>query len=146
RCHVRRRAQEPSGFGHRGAKDGDAWRWPRFVAGLCNEGPALAATLGPRGAGEPEVEHASSAVLANPYVVWFEVPMQDVLRVRCREASSCLDEQAHDFGPRPLRRCKPIGERAPLDVLHGNEDLLPERTYVMDGDDIRVRQLGHGLR
>ena len=72
--------------------------------------------------------------------------MKDVLRVRRREAPSCLDEQAHDFGPRPLLRCKPICERAPLDVLHGNEDLLPERAHVVDRDDVGVRQLGHGLR
>src|SRR5205807_8391284 len=106
--------------------------WFLLFAGLCSGRSELLAVAWPRRARQPEVEHARSVVLTDPDVFRFEVTVKDSPRMRRREAPACLCEHAHDFGPRSWAIGEPIGERAPLDVLHGNEDLVPERPDVVD--------------
>src|SRR5262249_6290328 len=45
------------------------------------------------------------------------------------------------FPPRPLLFREPLGERAPLHVLHRNEYLVGDGSNVVNSDDVGVRQL-----
>jgi hypothetical protein len=61
------------------------------------------------------------------------------------QAATGEDEFLQDLLGGARAVAKPGFEGAALDEVHSEEDLLPEGTDVMDGDDVRVGEASHGL-
>ena len=95
---------------------------------------------------EAEVEHLHAAPFVDDRVLRLEVAVQDARRVRALEPATRLEVRREDVARAPLLLAQPLAERETTHVLHRDEDLVAEGADVVGGDDVRVRDLGHGLR
>ena len=96
-------------------------------------------------AGDPEVGDHDAPVVANEHVLRLEVTMDEPGRVGRREPTPGRLEDGECFAPR-MRLSHPRFERAPLDVLHRDEDVVAVHTDVVDGDDVGMSKARHRLR
>ncbi len=95
-------------------------------------------------AGQPEIQDFHLPVPGEEQVLRLDVPVTDALLVGRREPPGHLhgDVQGPSQGQRPLR--EPVAQGLPLkELVHGVEDpaVLP---HVEEGDDVGVREGGHG--
>ncbi len=61
------------------------------------------------------------------------------------QPSTGRDEHPQDLVPAALLRLEPALEGVALHQLHRHEHAVLPRAHVVDGDDVRVRELGEGL-
>src|SRR5262249_60599101 len=94
---------------------------------------------------QTEFSHPHLSYQANQYIVRLEVAVAEPGIVGGAKPFACLEEDREDFGPGSLRLAKPAPQVATPDELHREKNLIIERSHVVDGDDMRVRELGHGL-
>jgi hypothetical protein len=65
--------------------------------------------------------------------------------VRGRQPAPGLHEHAQHLGPRARLFAQPGRQRDAVDELHRDEQPLAVHADVVDGDDVRMRQLRHRL-
>ncbi len=107
---------------------------------------AGAGVVNAAGAGEPEVDDADSAVVADQDVVRLDVAVDQAGGVRGGQPAAGLHEDVDDIAEAALALGPPGGKVAARDPLHGHEDLIADGADVVDGDDVGVRQARRGLR
>ena len=84
-------------------------------------------------------------VLRDHDVAGLEVAVDQPRGVRGSQSVRRLCEDGEDLLPRAWALGEPVLEGAAVDELHGDEHAPLERARVVNGDDVRMRQLGHGL-
>ena len=95
---------------------------------------------------EAEVHDADVPVGADHHVLGLEVAVNQVLGVCGGQAAAGVGEDLQDLGPGARRGVHPVANRVSVDKLHGDEDVVLEGADVVDRHDVRMRQLGDGLR
>ncbi len=93
---------------------------------------------------QAEVEHPDPAIVADQHVVRLEVAVDQAPCVGRGEPASGVDHDGDDLPPRTAG-LEPRPQRLALDVLHGDEGLRAHQAGVVDGNDVRVRELGKRL-
>ena len=132
RRHVRGRPQERARLGH-GHRE-ERLRVTGLVAALRLEGPREAEVADPRAPVGPDED-----------IVRLEVAVHEPGGVRGGEASTGLRQHLQHLGKLAGPRGEPISERAAVDELHRNEDLIVVRARVVRRDDVGVREPRDGL-
>jgi hypothetical protein len=99
-----------------------------------------------RDADQTEVTDARAPVAADEHVVGLEVAVHHAGGMRGLQPTAGADEHAHDLAPIARRRGSPGRQGLPVDVFHGDEELLADGADVVHGDYVRVREPCHGLR
>ena len=69
--------------------------------------------------------------------------MHEPERVRREEPARGVDEGGDDLAVRAPAFLEPALQRASLDELHRQVDLVAHAPHVVDRDDVGVRELGH---
>ena len=98
------------------------------------------------GLGDAEVRHLDLALLGNNDILRFDIPVDDVVAVGCRQSHRDLDGDRHG-----LARYKPFFflnialERDPVDQLHDDVVGAFFLAHIIDIDNIRVHQTGSRL-
>ena len=99
-----------------------------------------------RGLRQPEVHDAHPPVAADEHVARLEVAVHEPGGMCGGEPAPGLEQDLHDLPPAARRLGQPLGERAALDELHGQEDLLAHRADVEHRQHVGVREPRHRLR
>ncbi len=95
--------------------------------------------------GEAEIRDQDAAVVADHDVVWFEVAVDQALLVGGHEAPARGLKHRQDLGSGGVHPLPPLAQGLALDELHGDEGGALELTDLVDLDDIRMGDAGHGL-
>jgi hypothetical protein len=134
--HVRRRADQRPGPRQRGRHR--ALRLRGLARGIRGVGGLQAR--------EAEVGHPHATVGADQDVVRLEVSVDHAGGVRGGQSPTRGDENLDHRVPAARRRAQPRAQRPALDVLHGDEELVAERSDVVHRDDVGVSEACHRLR
>ncbi len=94
---------------------------------------------------QAKVSHIHSAVFAKQHIVWLEVTMHEADRMGSQEPAPRLQEDIDYFAQWTIALLDPPPQRAAVDELHGNEDLVVDRSDFMDRKDVGMRQPRHRL-
>ena len=87
--------------------------------------------------------HDQRVATGEHHVVGLDVAMDHAERVRVRERVGHLAEDAHRLGDRKLAdTIEPRAQRLAVDVRHHVEEKALDGARVVEGQDMRVRQLG----
>ena len=94
---------------------------------------------------QPKIEHANTPIVSHEHVVGLEVAMHEPRGMRGAQPSAGLQKSAQHVTRFARSALQPLLQRATLDVLHRDEDLIFEHANVVNRNDVRMRQAGHRL-
>ena len=121
-------------------------RFRREVAGR-SESPRQVPRVPNDRTGDAEVGHLHGAIAAEEDIRGLDIAMNDSGSVRGFEPPADLDDQRHRLlDPQHADSTEEIFEAHAVDELHGDERRVARVLDVVDGDDVRVVELGDGDR
>ena len=94
---------------------------------------------------QAEVEDLHPALVGDEQVVGLDVAMGDVARVGRGQAIGGLAGVVHGLAHRQWPGVEPLAQRAALQQLEHDVAVLLGAAEVVDGQDVGMRQRGHGL-
>ena len=94
---------------------------------------------------EAEVEDLEAAFLRDPEVLGLQVAMDNTFLVGRREALGHLDRELRRLAGRQGAALEPRAQRLALEELHHDVERLSLRREIVDAEDVRMVQRGHGL-
>ena len=129
--HVAHRAEHGAGVGDRGLRAGAGYFRVRGVQHRLRQ---------------TEVEDLYPALVGDEQVVGLDVAVGDVARVGRGQAVGGLAGVVHGLAHRQRPGVEALAQGAPLQQLEHDVAVFLGAAEVVDGQDVGVRQRGHGLR
>jgi len=102
-------------------------------------------TVASTNTGYSEIKHTNAAVIADDYIVWLEITVDQACGMCSRKASPCLDKLLEHLSTISTPVLEPQPKRPSANILHREENSPSEFTDIVHLHDIWMRELRQRL-